>query len=550
MNNRASFLSEYMRELIKIEVPQFQLLDSRRFLRFLEVRDIRMREEELGHFEKIGFLYPILRLKRPKIEKDGRIRYAGISSSAWYLKRYLEAGLLEFPNSMNVRPWDEYRDKQGEQNTFIYYHPYQVFLIHRFLSLTRIMVTSSYLEMATEIEHARAFKREKKFHEEIKKSFIKARPRLIRQIGLFLQLQNAYQPDYRGTVQLTFPTEESFDRWVDWRQNRFSPSEVLKDSGMSLEEVKDLRDYFAVQAHFIDPMSRWYPLIRLVPFTKKEKLKGKALLAQDYYEIVGILNFFLRDSTKEEQPDPDDIVDGRRGEWKDGYYGKKFDYKDPDIRKRIISDYLNVPIPKVVLLIEGDTEETVIDILMNAFGIVPENEGIAIHNFEGTGGITPFNAGATLQIAKSQNVARYLIIDNDPGAEELVKELSERLKLLDDDCYRIWEKDFEYDNFGPDAVVETVNERLVGNGLAPIETNEVDDRIANHPEEKLWKAMNNTCWMKNKVKLDDVISKTSLARTLSMKRAEEIRQEIKNDKYKPKWKIEEEIVKIYEKFCR
>jgi len=506
-----------------------------------------MHEEELEHFEKIGFLYPVLRLKRPKVKENDKIRYAAISGSAWMLKRYLEADLLEFPNSTNFRPWDEYKDEYVE-NTVIYYHPYQVFLIDRFLNITRVTLTSLFLETATEFQ--KTFKQAKKMHQEIKKSFLEVRPRLIRQIGLFLRLQNAYQPDYRGRVELTFDVEKSFARWVDWRNNEFSPSDVLKDSGMSLEAVKNLRDYFALLASWRDPMFRWYPLIRLIPFRRKEKLEGKALLAQDYYEIVGILNLFLRDLTDEEQPDPDDIVDGRGGKWKDSYYGKKFDYRDPDIQKKIISDYLAVPTPKVVLLVEGDTEQTTIGILMDAFGIVPENDGIAVHNFKGTGGITLSNAGAALQIAKSQNIARYLIVDNDKDAGELVKELSERLKLLDADCYKIWEKDFEQDNFGLNAVVETVNETLMANGLAPIKTNEVDDRMANHPEEKLWKAISKVCWMKNKVELDYVISKTSLARALSLKRAEEIRQEIKDDRYKPKWKIEEEIIKIHEKFCQ
>lgn len=536
-----------MRELIKLEVPQFQLLNSQRFVDFLRAREIRISREELEHFEKIGFLYPVLRLKRPKIEEKGKIRYGGISSSSWYLMRYLKTDLLEFPNSTDFRPWSEYRGKHGEETTFIYYHPYQVFLINRFLSLTRITLTSSYLEEATRCE--KMFKQAKKMHLEVKNSFLKTRPRLIMQIGLLLRLQNAYQPDYRGTLHLTWD-EKSYERWVDWRRNKFSPSEALKGGGISLEGVKELRNYFAAQAHFNDPMANWYPLVRLTPFTRKEKMKGKALLARDHYEIVGILNFFLKDLTKEEQPDPDDIVDGRRGKWKDRYYGKKFDYKDPDIQKKIISDYLNVPIPKVVLLIEGYTEERVIALLMNAFGIVPEYEGIAIHNFEGTGGISLFNASAVLRIAKSQNVGRYLIIDNDPGAEELVNELSERLKLLDDDCYRIWEKDFEYDNFGLNYIVESVNEKLVENGFASIEGNAVKDRIAHHPEERLWKAVHDVCWMKNSIEVDDVISKTSLARTLTMKRAEEIRHEIKSGKYKPKWRIEQEIIKVCEKFCR
>jgi len=547
MNNHYLFLSEYLPELIKLEIPQFQLLDSRRFIDFLRARELAINEEELEHFERIGFLYPVLRLKRPTIEEAGNIQYVGISSSSWYLKKYLEANLLEFPDSKNFKQWEEYRDKGGERNTFLYYHPYQVFLVTRFLNLTRLVLTSSYLETATSCE--KMFKQAKKMREGIKKGFLKARPRLVKQIGLFLRLQNAYQPDYQGRVHLTFD-EKSYEKWAYWRKNSFSPQKVLEKSGILLEEVKEIRDQFAAQAYFNDPLANWYRLVRLMPFNQRAKLEGKALLTQDYYEIVGMLNSFLRDLTQEEQPDPDDITDGRRGKWKDRYYGKKFDYTDPDIQSKIVSDYLSVTIPKVVFLIEGISEETVVRILMNALGIVPEIVGIAIHNFEGIGGITPFNAEAVLRIAKAQNVARYLIVDKDPEAEELVMELSERLKLLDSDCCRIWEKDFEFDNFGLNCTVETVNEKLVENGYGPIETNAVEKRLSNHPRARLWKAVHDECWQKNGIKIDDVLSKAQLARILALRRAKEIRQELSESKYKPKWRIEEEIEKIYKKFCR
>ncbi len=222
-----------------------------------------------------------------------------------------------------------------------------------------------------------------------------------------------------------------------------------------------------------------------------------------------------------------------------------------EIRKKIIFEYTrNVPIPKLVLLVEGYSEEIVINILFNAFGLIPENEGITIHNFEGTGGITLFNVGAILQVAKLQDVARYLIIDDDLGAKELVKELTERLHLLDTDCYKLWERDFEYDNFGVAKIVEIVNEKLVEQNFEPIIYCEVEDRLKRLPDERLWKAIHSVCWMKNKIEVDDVISKTSLARMLSLKRVEEIKDEQKNNKYKPKLKIEQEIINIHSRFCR
>jgi hypothetical protein len=535
-----------MPELLKLEVPQFELLDSDKFVDFLRARDIRVSEEQLEHFEKIGFLYPVLRLRRPVTKEDNETRYCGIMSSSWYLKKYLEAGLLEFPNQENFRPWSNYVDKDGEENTFIYYHPYQVFLLDRFLNLTTVTLTSSYIENATNAE--KMLEQAKEMYRHVKNAFLNARPKLVEQIGLLLQLQNAYQPSYRGIVHLTWD-QNSLEQWENWRVNVFSPPAVLKDIGISPKEVTELRDYFAAQGHFVDPMTSWYSLVRLISFYKKERLKGKALLAQDYYEIVGILNFFLKDLTGEEQPEPDDIVDGRRGRWKDSYYGMKFDYRNEKIRRKIVSDYLYVTIPKVVLLVEGESEETAINVLMGGFGRVPEQDGIAIHNFEGTGGISSYNASAVLRIAKKQEVGRYLIIDNDEGAKELVEELVERLNLLDSNCYRMWDTDFEGDNFTLDEITEIVNAKLSSIGLQPILAKEVEDRRTINPKEKVWKTIQTICWMKNQTELDNIITKKTLARILCEKRVDQIQSEIKESKYKPKWKIEEEIIKIHETFC-
>jgi hypothetical protein len=227
----------------------------------------------------------------------------------------------------------------------------------------------------------------------------------------------------------------------------------------------------------------------------------------------------------------------------------KFDYRNEKMRRKIVSEYLYGTIPKVVLLVEGESEEVAINILMGAFGKVPEQEGIAIHNFKGTGGISAHNASAVLRIAEKQNVGKYLIIDNDAKAKELVEELSERLKLSDRDCYRIWDTDFEQDNFTLDEIVDTVNRKLQTHGLNPMKISEIKARMSSHPKEKLWKAIQNVCRIKNRTALDNIISKKSLAQILSMKRANEIQQEIKENRYKPKWKIEEQINKIYNKFC-
>lgn len=207
LNKLPMFLSECMPELIEADDPQFELLNSRRFEDFLRARNLHVNQQDLEHYEQIGFLYPVLRLRRPLANASSRHRYAGIGESAWEFKRYMQNRMLEFPTSKNFRPWKEYKDGY-EENTMIYYHPYQVFMVHRFLTLSEFTIKSIFLETATEC--GRAFENMKKFHQRFKESFLKARPLIVTQIALLLRLQNAYQPDYRGRVQLSPSFEEKF----------------------------------------------------------------------------------------------------------------------------------------------------------------------------------------------------------------------------------------------------------------------------------------------------------------------------------------------------
>lgn len=66
--------------------------------------------------------------------------------------------------------------------------------------------------------------------------------------------------------------------------------------------------------------------------------------------------------------------------------------------------------------------------------------------------------------------------------------------------------------------------------------------------KKLMKALADLFWKKYNVDLEQIISKKELGRILSAQRAEEISQEYKENRYKPKFKIEDILMKILEVF--
>jgi hypothetical protein len=115
-----------------------------------------------------------------------------------------------------------------------------------------------------------------------------------------------------------------------------------------------------------------------------------------------------------------------------------------------------------------------------------------------------------------------------------------------------WNKDFEYDNFGSNSVVDTVNQELKSKGLNPIPLKEVEDKMNNMKKGVLMKALSDIIWKYNEgTKPEDVISKKELARRLIAPWIEEIQKEFyTNGKWERKLPIEKIIDKLFQKFPR
>lgn len=538
MEDNPIYLTEYIITLIESEYPQYSLLTESGFRRFLESRGIIVRTENLEHFEKEGFLLPVLRLHRPKSGDPGQ-KYSGVSTDAFSLKSYKDGGYVEFPSRETFREWDSYKD--GYENSVVMlYHPYQILILNNLLSSVSSLLKYPLLEKKE--EYRQRFDEINPFYDQSKAFFLKRKPQLVKRIGLLLNLQNIYQPIYRRSyIPDKRGLEDSFERWQSWKEEQFSSEKILKNGQYSVESIINYRNWLAAQAKFIDPIKNFYMLFRLIPYRKKMKLSGKALLAQDYYEFIGILNLYLKDLTGENQPDPDDILDGRGGAWKKVFYGDPFSYSDPQVQRKIFEDYISNSLPKLLLLVEGDTEEESIPIIANAMNFYFRAAGVGIINYEGTGGLKGQNIRGTIDATKKHGTKYFIISDNDERAQEYIDDLK-REGLLNDGEYAIWEKEYEEDNFSLDEILEIINEALIENGLGILEKQLVEEEIGS--TKFLMKSFEDAFWKKYNASLYLYISKPELGILLGLKRAQLIQEEIERGDYKPTRKIEEILVNI------
>ena len=200
-------------------------------------------------------------------------------------------------------------------------------------------------------------------------------------IFLLNYVQNKYLPlvkDNRYTVLANIDIED-----LEQLTSSIDLSKIFEETAYSIDKLKEIRRTFMIEGLSIDPLDNWYHLIKYVTHEKKATLKGKALLALDYYVISDMLKLLVEDLTGEVQLEGSSILDSSGGNWQTRIYGKKINHKDLDVLKRLLTEYGINPNPDLFFIVEGYTEEAVIPIILNAYNLSFEEYRIELYNVKG-----------------------------------------------------------------------------------------------------------------------------------------------------------------------
>lgn len=551
--------------MIKNPFPQTFLETAWGFQRFLEKRGINIRTDDLEHFEKQGFLYPIVRVVRPtflckKIQKvengftkeywqplearetfEGETKkmYAGIGDVTHGLYDYFKEGLIIFPSKSNFKPWKEYKDDH-EETALPFYHPYQAISVKEISNLT--MLTIHGIPRLDKDQMVKRMEKLRKFDEIRRRHLFKRLKEYQKLIRLLLLIQDRYLPLIRkkfvGRGGVDFG--EFWDKWFEWTKN-FDPHGVLKESGFTVEQIKKWQLHFAAQASFIDPLRDWYVLVHHIPYSKREKLKGDALQAQDYYEITDMLGRFLTDLTGEKQLDADDLLDGRQGRWKKKWYGREVDYKSREVLQKVLTEYGINPQDRVLLIVEGPTEYEAIPRIAQAMGFDLDQLGIRILPLKGAGEIARKRSEKLLEYLAPSATIPYIILDNHPNVKRTLETLKS-LKLIRPNHYRVWKKEFEEDNLSDEEVVQEIVKQAREQGfdlkisIKMVEEERQAKRREGKPIPHLTQILEK---ITDSFKYE--IDKPELGKALAQIIADRIK---KQEKYTTTTEIEKEILKI------
>ena len=467
-------------------------LEVDKFIEYCKKRGLNNVDRKyLEYLEQEERLKPIMRV------------VGSVVSNTTDLKELYENNHVIDPSQNGFVPWKTFYETRPEYPREVirtYYHPYQIYSLNSELeSRIRPLIRFNLIPQNDEsVVNIRKAGKNRGNRPEIMRKNSKKDEKFVE---LLLFIQNKYLPIVKqpGHIIVTgdrrSPTNNLYERWYDL-QKRSIPKEIVSALGLETEEIEDYRGLIGGYGRSIDPLNDWYDLIKYITYGKRQKLKGKALLAQDFYLISDMLALLLEDLTGEKQLETGSLDDTMRGRGKAGVYDKELNYVDRDVLIKLLREYGINPRPRLVLIVEGDTEEVAFPIIANSMGIPLERYDIQIINIRGVDKhprelIVHHSTPDIYQMDKEyyihpEGTKVFLIFDKEgnkgswiekfiknPNKEiegmmaDVLRSIKQKKKDISAETdaifhehtvkYKIWDNSFEYDNFSDDELSRELN---------------------------------------------------------------------------------------------
>ncbi len=451
--SRIDMYNRLVEALLAKEYPQQSLLNPSNFNSFARKRgiDVSIGNDDFETWDRLEILSPMIKLRRPSsyhliTERlpDGVLRYdpqpleGDLSDNedvvrlygAWNLwsdeLRANRDQALIYPSADTFQRWSSLQDNYLPTVDLLY-HPYQIFRLREVYhqSLLSFRLTSYSVSEEDWNEHfrftAELLERSLAHLHQNDDAYLKI-------MILFLLIEDRYLPDLREYI--TYPNPglrtDHFKDWYEWADT-FDPEWAYHESGYTIEEIKKIRQDFAIQGYqFIDPNSDWFLLIRHATREQRQKLKKEALLAWDYYEVVEMLGRFLKDLTGEYQPLVDDLVALGNVNWKKRLYGvaaDQIDYDQGNVLPAVLRHFGLDPRVKVLFIVEGDSEVAFIEKWCEKRDVDFGFLSIRLVPLDGVGGLKNFRVRQYLRDALNDGACTVLSVDDEQDSVESLRDL-------------------------------------------------------------------------------------------------------------------------------
>ncbi|OGF65712.1 MAG: hypothetical protein A2Y62_10395 [Candidatus Fischerbacteria bacterium RBG_13_37_8] len=442
MNENITGDSDFIHRFIREEkYLQNYPLPAEKFKDFCKKRSIEISEKELEYYEKEQLLYPLLRIERPIIEtpkikfkdKEGVPRITteeySFQEGEIILERFIERRYYDIPWEItqfenewllqlldsdyiwgapekSFQEWSSFKGERlqnGSQKILTYYSSYHIYWLQEL---------KKWFTLKTNIAHGvpmqKVIDNYTKFIEDIKPSLISKRNYYDKFIKFMLSIQNVYyqyaQSDSKGTSRGIFHDK----KWIELRKKMNLKNE-LDYLGLSIEDIAGWYQSLARKLEEIFGIKRddWIQLWKNISWSKKDNLQGSNRLGIEYLGWALMLKQVIEDYVHHEIMDVDEAADPISHQDILKFDAPKMNqdafltrimrnkrFYDPDNQKShyhdiykrlyyLANDFLIDYQPKIMLFVEGKTEETILPEIFKWYGFRPEHAGIEIINYEG-----------------------------------------------------------------------------------------------------------------------------------------------------------------------
>lgn len=385
---------------------QLPLLTEAHFRREAKARGLHLQEHQLEDLHRLRLLTPFLRVRR-----DGRAIAAAArrgdpdrwETAHWEptnrrdLLEAREAGRLHDPAAEHFiargRLQREVGDITYRSSEYLYSH-------HQLLALPALREALPYLHHSTSgkvgfgnvhpISSGHWLGQAVWLH-----------PRLI----AISALEPIYYPEIIGRISYN---ADELEQWEPWRRN-LKPRAMLDWLGVDADWVRESARILLAQADQRDPLGRWLEVVREAEPQRWELLQGEARGAVDLRIGAEVLLRYY-DRLAQGRLAPTIKPPGRRE--RDEFGGRLRPAGGLD---RTLTDFGLSPHPRLILVVEGETELLIFPRLMGMFGVRRDRDFIAIESSQGVDkDIAALVAYAVAPQTERDEEGRYLRLKRPP----------------------------------------------------------------------------------------------------------------------------------------
>jgi hypothetical protein len=529
------------------------------FIAYCKERGLSVDKSKLEYFEKKKLFFPILRIKRPKYKEkierisENEIRHLGPLKQKeryngeirnqyaflYYEKSYLtilkKKNYISVPKIKRFVPWKKYIDPiSGEETHLAFYSQFQIFWLNELLQASKIELTLPFFDKLP--QNLRNLRLMKTYSKSIEKAFIYKTDDFYQIVEILIAIQNRYLPYTKSdqrSILVSYPAEYLQWNWQEFKKN-WNPERILQSLNIDLNRLNDIYRRIESCARYIDPLEHWNPLMEFISYEKKQKLKGQALLALDFYGMSKMLKMFYEDLTGEKSENR-----GDRNNWKVTYYGVGTLANKTELLEYLTNEYHLNPRPKLILVVEGDGEYENIPKIAEAMGLDLNTSSIKMENLQGIGEFKKLSR--FIDHYHNLQTVVFVLLDNENRSRQFKQRIVEskskfgiNRKITKTDYIKIWDKNYEYDNFSDEEIASAMSYQS--------------------REKYFFRGEEINCARLGKSKLQDLfrskvgydLNKKDLAVCLSNIIIKEIEQGVAVEKIKKKRKIVSEIINITE----